>query len=154
MSATATNRSALDVVSEFFDAYRSQDVEAMVDLCSDNCDFDYVPVEVAGKQRTVRGDGKVRGVGKALWVTLIDSFPDLTNNVNSIVGNDDGDVLVEVTIGGNQAKAFGAVGPAGRRYDLPHLFVFHVGGDALIDSIRAYWDSCDWYSQLGWKEIG
>ena len=51
----------------------------MTDLCSDNADFSYVPFEVWGKQRVLRGDGKVKTVGKTIWTGLIASFPDLTN---------------------------------------------------------------------------
>ena len=71
-----TAESAARVVTEFFDRYREHDVEGMTDLCSINADFSYVPVEVWGKQRVVRGDGKVGTVGKPLWTGLIASFPE------------------------------------------------------------------------------
>jgi hypothetical protein len=45
------------------------------------------------------------------------------------------------------------IGCTGRHYDLPHLFVFHVDSDGLIDDIAAYWDNADWKKQLGWLEI-
>ena len=144
---------ATAVVTEFFDAYRARDVEAMVDLCTDNCDFDYIPFEVWGRQRVVRGEGKVRGVGQAVWSTLIDSFPDLTNEVHSVVADDEGNVAVEVDIGGKQAKPFGAVAMSGEKYWLPHLFTFHVNDEGLIDSMRGYWDNANWYRQLNWMEV-
>jgi steroid delta-isomerase-like uncharacterized protein len=133
----------------FFDAYRRQDVEAMADVCADNADFRYVPAEVMRKQRVVRGDGKVRGIGKTWWSSLIDAFPDLTNTVDWIGHDNDGNVVAEVTISGTQAKAFGTLANSGRHYDLPHLFFFHVNREGLIDDIVAYWDSADWYRQLG-----
>src|ERR1700745_1244417 len=68
-------------VRAFFDAYRMHNVERMVDLCADNADFRYVPFEVWPRQRVVYGEGKVCTVGKAIWTTLIDAFPDLTNTV-------------------------------------------------------------------------
>ena len=49
MTATATTSradAATAIVSAFFDAYRARDVEAMIDLCTDNADFDYIPFEV------------------------------------------------------------------------------------------------------------
>ena len=88
-----TAESAAGVVTEFFDRYREHDVEGMTDLCSINADFSYVPVEVWGKQRVVRGDGKVGTVGKPLWTGLIASFPDLSNTVHTITSNDGGDVV-------------------------------------------------------------
>src|ERR1700678_231506 len=97
-----TAESAAGVVTEFFDRYRAHDVEGMIDLCAVNADFSYVPLEIWGKQRVLRGDGKVATIGKPLWSGLIASFPDLTNVVHSIVANDDGDVVADVTVGGTQ----------------------------------------------------
>jgi hypothetical protein len=37
--------SAVEVVTAFFDAYREHNVERMVELCTDNADFHYVPFE-------------------------------------------------------------------------------------------------------------
>src|SRR5438876_12236651 len=95
---------ATEVVTSFFDAYREQDVERMVELCSDNADFHYMPFELWGKQRVIRGDGKVRTIGKVIWTTLIDSFPDLTNKIMYITSDDEGNVAAEVMISGTQAK--------------------------------------------------
>jgi len=147
--AIATGERASRAVLHFFDAYRRQDVEAMVDACADNANFRYVPAEVMRKQRVVRGDGKVRGVGKTWWSSLIDAFPDLTNDVNWIGNDDDGNVAAEVMISGTQIKAFGTLANSGKHYDLVHLFLFHVNRDGLIDDLVAYWNAADWYAQLG-----
>jgi steroid delta-isomerase-like uncharacterized protein len=149
MSAVA----AAPVVDEFFAAYRRHDVERMVDLCTETAEFRYVPVEFWGKQRVVRGDGKVRTIGKIFWTGLIDAFPDLTNEVTSTTDDGDGNVAVEVTIGGTQAKDWGTIGTLGKRYDLPHLFLFRLADDGRIDRIVAYWDGADSYRQLGRIEI-
>jgi steroid delta-isomerase-like uncharacterized protein len=135
-------------VEAFFDAYRAQDVDAMVRACSDSADFHYVPFEVSGTQRKLHGDGKVRSIGKELWRGLIACFPDLTNQVMSIHGDDAGNVAVEVTIGGTQAKVWGTVDPRGRKFSVPHLFLFRVNDAGLIDMISAYWDSAEMYQQL------
>jgi ketosteroid isomerase-like protein len=140
-------------VESFFDAYREHDVETMVDLCDDMAEFHYVPVEIWGKQRVIRGDGKVRTVGKVLWTGLIDAVPNLTNEVTSISADGDGNVAAEVVIGGTQSKDWGPIGTQGRHYDLPHLFLFHVNGDGLIDRITAYWDGADFNQQLGRLEV-
>ena len=110
-----TAESAAGVVTEFFDRYRAHDVEGMTDLCAMNAAFSYPPVELWGKQRVLRGDGKVRTIGKPLWTGLI--------------------------------------APAGRHYREPHLFIFHVGPDLLIDSITAYWNDAGISQQLGHTEV-
>jgi steroid delta-isomerase-like uncharacterized protein len=144
---------ALEVVTAFFDAYRAQDVERMVELCTDNADFHYVPFELWGRQRVIRGDGKVRTIGKVIWTALIDSFPDMTNRLMSITSDAQGNVAAEVIISGTQAKPFGMIGSRGLHYDLPHVFLFRVGEAGLIEEVTAYWDTADWQRQLGWLEV-
>ena len=101
----------------------------------------------AGHQR------KVGTVGKPLWTGLIASFPDLSNTVHTITSNDDGDVVAQVDIGGTQQLAWGLITPAGQHYREPHLFIFGVGPDLLIDSITAYWNDADISQQLGHTEV-
>ena len=143
----------MEVVTAFFDAYRARNVERMVELCSDNADFHYIPFEVWARQRVIRGDGKVRTIGKVLWTTLIDAFPDLTNAVTSISADDEGNVAVEVVISGTQAKPYGTIANQGLHYDLPHVFLFRMGQDGLIEEVTAYWDNADFYRQLGRLEV-
>jgi len=145
--------SAIAVVTQFFDRYRAHDVDGMADLCSMNAGFSYVPVELWGKQRVLRGDGKVCSIGKPLWTGLIAAFPDLSNTVHAVTGNDDGDVVAQVDIEGTQQLAWGLVAPAGKHYREPHLFIFHVDEDLLIDSITAYWNDASISRQLGHTEV-
>jgi len=145
--------SAVEVVTTFFDAYRAHDVERMVELCSDNAGFHYIPFEVWTRQRVIRGDGKVRTIGKALWTTLIDAFPDLTNEVTSITADDEGNVAAEVVISGTQDRPYGTIANQGLHFDLPHVFLFRVGKDGLIEEITGYWDNADFYRQLGRLEV-
>jgi len=140
-------------VRAFFDAYRAHDVERMVDLCAEGAGFRYVPFEVWGRQRVLYGEGKVCTVGKVIWTTLIDAFPDLANAVTSLSADGDGNVAAEVGIGGTQAKDFGIIACTGGRYQVPHLFLFHVTGNGLIDDIVAYWDNVGWKKQLGCLEV-
>ena len=148
--ATST---ASDTVTRFFDAYRAQDIEGMVDLCDDMAGFHYTPVEIWGRQRVIRGEGKVRTIGKVFWTGLIDSFPDLTNQVNSLTQDDDGHVAAEVVISGTQAKDWGPIGNQGKHFDLPHLFVLHVNSESRIDDITAYWDGAHINRELGRVEV-
>ncbi len=39
----------------------------MVDICADNADFHYIHFELWGRQRVIRGDGKVRTIAKVIW---------------------------------------------------------------------------------------
>jgi len=141
------------VVAAFFAAYRAHDVEGMVDLCAEGARLRYVPFEVWGRQRVLHGEGTVRTVGKLIWTALIDAFPDLTNTVTSLRVGAEGNVAAEVSIGGTQAKPFGGIANAGRRYELPHLFLFRVSGGELIEDIVAYWDYAAWKRQLGCLEV-
>jgi ketosteroid isomerase-like protein len=151
---TPTLRKApAEIVSEFFAAYRKHDVPAMADLCADNADFHYLPVEIWGKQRVVRGDGKVHGIGRVLWSGLITAFPDLSNEITSLSTAPDGTVVAEVVLSGTQAGAWGVIGSKGQQYTLPHLFVLHVNAGGLIDAITAYWDNASFYRQLGHAEV-
>ena len=140
-------------VRAFFAAYRAHDVEGMVDLCAEGAGFRYVPFEVRGRQRVLHGDGQVGTVGKLIWTTLIDAFPDLTNAVTSLRADEHGNVAAQVSVAGTQARPFGTIADAGGHFELPHLFLFHVTGDGLIDDIVAYWDNVAWKRQLRCVEV-
>ncbi|TCK27619.1 nuclear transport factor 2 family protein [Pseudonocardia endophytica] len=143
---------ASDVVTRFFGAYRDHDVEAMVALCAETASLEYVPFELWGRQRVLRGAGTVATVGKPLWVGLIQAFPDLSNTVRSVTADGHGNVAAEVVIGGTQARPWGTIGNQGRSFSEPHAFVFHVT-DGLIDHIAAYWDGAGIARQLGHLEV-
>jgi ketosteroid isomerase-like protein len=142
-----------EVVNAFFDAYRAHDVEGMVDLCADNADLNYVPVESWRRQWVVRGDGKVGVMGKILWTGLIDAFPDLTNEVHRVIPGSNGSVAAEVTLKGTQARDWGTIGNQGGHYELEHLFVFDLDEDSRIKRISGYWDGAWFFEQLGRVEV-
>ena len=148
-----SHAAAAQVVRSFFDAYRAHDVDAMVRTCSECADFHYVPFEMWGKQRVLRGDGKVHSIGRVLWTGLIESFPNLTNEVTSIEADSDGNVAAEVAIRGTQAKVWGAIANRGKAFDVPHLFLFRVDAAGRIGHITAYWDGAEFNRQLGRIEI-
>ena len=75
------------------------------------------------------------------------------DTVHSVTSNDDGDVVAQVDVEGTQQLAWGLIAPAGRHYCEPHLFIFHVGADLLIDSIAAYWNDAGISQQLGHDEV-
>ena len=113
------------------------DPAASVSLCTDNADFSYVPYEIWTKQRVIRGDGKVATLGRFMWEGLINSFPDLSNEVHSITASEDGKVAAVVSIGGNQAKPWGPIASQGKKYWEPHAFIFDVNDDGQIESLTA-----------------
>ena len=153
MTQELTTRTPAEVAAAFFTAYRGRDVHAMADLCADNAGFHYLPVEIWGKQRVIRGDGKVHGIGRVMWSGLITAFPDLSNEITSLGTAPDGTVVAEVTLSGTQAAPWGVIASRGQQFTLPHLFVLHVNGDGLIDDITAYWDNASFYRQLGHAEV-
>ena len=107
--ACASINASKAAVRAFFAAYRAHDVERMVDLCADGAGFRYVPFEVWGRQRVLHGEGKVGTVGKVIWTTLIDAFPDLTNAVTSLRADEHGNVVAQVSVRGTQARPFGII---------------------------------------------
>jgi len=142
-----------NLVKSFFDAYREHDVERMADLCDDTARFRSVPFELWRKQRVIRGDGKVRTIGKILWTGLIESFPDLSNEVTKITAGNDGYVAAEVVLSGTHAKDWGSIRSRGRSFRSPHLFLFHINEHEKIDKITSYSDNASVRVQLGAVEI-
>ncbi|MFJ2618298.1 nuclear transport factor 2 family protein [Glutamicibacter sp. NPDC087344] len=153
-NSTSVALTPAEVVTKFFDVYRQRDVVAMTELCTDNADFSYIPFEVWAKQRVVRGDGKVRTIGRVIWSGLINAFPDLGNTVFHIdANNETGNVVVSCDITGTQDSAWGFIESKGQYFAEPHLFIMHVNNDGLIDSISAYWDNSGVNRQLGHLEV-
>lgn len=146
-------QSPVQTVHQFFDAYRVHDVNGMAALCDFNADIDYVPFEIARRQRVVRGTGKIHGIGKTMWSALIDAFPDLSNKIEWIDSDRVGNVAVEVFIGGTQIKPFGTIPSKGLRYWVSHLFMFEVNPKGMITSISAVWDGATMNKQLGYAEV-
>ena len=97
--------------------------------------------------------GPMAADGASYLRELARSFPDLLVRVRRLFVTGDNIAVAEITIDGKQARDFGIIVCAGGRYELPHLFVFHVTGDGLIDDIVAYWDNAAWKKQLGCLEV-
>ena len=95
---------AAQAVGSFFDAYRAHDVDRMVDLCDEMAAFRSVSFEVRRRQRVIRGDGKVRTIGKIVWAGLIEAFPDLANEVMNIISDNNGNVAAEVRLGASRQR--------------------------------------------------
>lgn len=133
------------VALAFFDAYRARDVKTMQSLFTPDASFNYVP--------TSGGPGKVNPDGVNFWSLLIETFPDLTNEVTFATEDSQGYAFVSVFIGGTQTKDIAMLTNHNRKYWLEHLFIFHVNDKGLVDSVKAYWDDATWFTQLGHLEL-
>ncbi len=132
---------AADAAGAFFDRYRDQDVPAMIQLFQPEGVVEYVPFALSGP---------VEEIGPGSWGVLIDSFPDLSNEVSSITESADGTrAYVDVNISGTQQKDAFGVESQGRTYDLRHMFVVETDEAGKIVHLTAFWDNVDWYRQLG-----
>jgi steroid delta-isomerase-like uncharacterized protein len=136
-----TAPASLEIARSFFQAYNQHDANRMLQLCSDDAAIRYVPMEQ-------QGEGSVREVGKKIWSGLIDAFPDLHVDAQSVFG-DDRNVAAEVMIGGTQRKDFLDIPNQGKHYELPHAFILRFNSQKQIEQITAYWDNVSFYSQLG-----
>ncbi len=70
-----------------------------------------------------------------------------------ITADEGGNVAAEVVISGTQAKPYGTIANQGLHFDLPHVFLFRVGKNGLIEEVTGYWDNADFYRQFGRLEV-
>ena len=135
----------VEIAAKLFDHYRDQNVPAMVALFQPEGIVEYVPFALAGP---------VEDIGPGSWGVLIDSFPNLTNKVHSITGDESGQkAYIDVDISGTQTKeAFGVVSQ-GKSYTLRHFFILDINEAGKITHMTAFWDNVDWYRQLGKTKI-
>lgn len=141
-----------EVATTFFSAYDARDVIAMAELCSPTAEFRYEPYELSGKQRVLRGVGKVGTVGRPIWAGEFAAFPDASLRVTSLEANDDGLVVAEVERTGHQAGPWLTTRPSGAEFTSHALFVLQVT-DGRIHEVTAYWDNGTVLRQLGHHEI-
>jgi hypothetical protein len=118
----------------FFNAYRNRDLEKMVAQCNPEGELRYVPL-------LTQGEGKIGTSGRTVWSGLFDAVPDLTNRLESIFADTEGNVCAEVVLSGTLAKEFAGMMSPNRYYELPHAFILKIGGEETkIQRIVAYWD--------------
>jgi hypothetical protein len=132
--AVVDEAASIDAAKGFFNAYRKRNLDKMVAQCNPEGELRYVPL---GTQ----GEGKIGNTGMTVWSGLFDAVPDLTNRVESIFADTEGNVCTEVVLSGTLAKEFAGMRSPGRYYVLPHAFILKVGGEETrIERIVAYWD--------------
>ena len=127
---------------QFMFAYQQRNVEKMLSFCDPEGDVHFLPLGEIGK-------GRIGELGKGMWSTLIDAFPDIDNTLDAAVAEGDNQVRCQVVIRGTQAKDFAGITNKGLRFDSDHIFVFHLNEVNKIDSITVSWDHQDLCRQLG-----
>ena len=119
---------------EFFSAYQDMDVDRMLGLCDPEGKIMFEPLGNSGT-------GKIYEIGKLIWASLMDSFPDLDNTVRSQTYNkNDNTVTCLVAIFGKQEKEFAGIPSKGLRFDSDHIFIFRFNDQSKIDNINIIWD--------------
>ncbi|MEM7229028.1 MAG: nuclear transport factor 2 family protein [Planctomycetota bacterium] len=132
--------------NEFFRLHRAHDIDAMAGLFTDDAMFRWVPFGGAGK-------GEVHVDGIKAWRTLMDAFPDLTNEILGMYTDDRGHAFCQVAISGTQSKDAFGVKNLGRHYRVEHMYIFHAQPDGMIDSIVSYWNHANFLRQLGTMDL-
>jgi hypothetical protein len=126
---------------EFMFSYQQRNVAQMLNFCDPEGEVWFMPLGEAGR-------GKIAELGKAIWTSLIDSFPDIDNTVDATIAEDGESVRCQVVISGTQAKDFAGIVSKGKHFDSDHIFIFHLNDQQLIDSIHVSWDHEDFQRQL------
>lgn len=126
---------------EFMFSYQQRNVTQMLSFCDPQGEVWFMPLGEAGR-------GKIGELGKALWTSLIDSFPDIDNTVDATIAEDGESIRCQVVISGTQAKDFAGIENKGKHFDSDHIFIFHLNDENLIDRIHISWDHEDFQRQL------
>ena len=127
---------------EFIFAYQQKNIDKMMLLCNPNGNVHFTPLGDSGK-------GKIGELGKGLWCSLIECFPDIDNTLDAAIAEEENTVRCQVVIRGTQAKDFAGITNKGKHFDSDHIFIFHLNDANKIDSITITWDHADFQRQLG-----
>lgn len=126
----------------FMFAYQQRNVDKMLSFCDPEGEIYFKPLGDAGK-------GKIGELGRAIWTTLIDCFPDIDNTVDATVAEEEDSVRCQVVIRGTQAKDFAGIVSKGKKFDSDHIFIFRLNNAGKINRIEISWDHEDFQRQLG-----
>lgn len=126
---------------QFMFSYQQRNIAQMLSFCDPQGEVWFMPLGEAGR-------GTIGELGKAIWSSLIDSFPDIDNTVDATIADDGESVRCQVAISGTQAKDFAGIVNKGKHFDSDHIFIFHLNDERLIDRIHISWDHEDFQRQL------
>ena len=126
---------------QFMFAYQQRNVEKMLSFCVPDGEIQFLPLGENGK-------GKIGELGKAIWTSLIDCFPDIDNTLDAAVAEGENSIRCQVVIRGTQKKDFAGIPAKGKQFDSDHIFIFHLNDENKIDGISVSWDHADFQKQL------
>jgi len=126
---------------QFMFAYQQKDISKMLSLCDLEGTVEFIPMGAAGK-------GTIGTLGKAIWESLIECFPDIDNTLDAAVAEDSHTVRCQVVIRGTQKKDFINIISKGKKFDSDHIFIFHLNDENKIDHISVEWNHEDFQRQL------
>lgn len=126
---------------EFFSAYQEHNYARMLTLFSPDADVEFGPLGEDGK-------GKATELGKNIWATLMDCFPDIDNTIDTFEVDDE-NIICKVNIFGTQAKDFAGIPSKGLKFENDHIFIFKFDNDDNISSLHIDWNHESFCKQLG-----
>lgn len=127
---------------EFFSAYQEKDVNRMLNLCTKAGLVYFEPLEELGV-------GLISEVGKNIWMTLLDCFPDLDNTVTQLQWIEElNAVQCRVKIFGTQQKEFLGIPANNLSFDSDHIFIFKFDDQTKVREIRILWNHESFLQQL------
>ena len=88
---------SIGAVDGFFDAYRRRNIDEVMKYCHPKGRISIVPLGTEGEE-------EIQTLGQIQWSSIIDRFPDLTNTVDFIFSDLQGNVCAEVIISGTQCE--------------------------------------------------
>ena len=119
---------------EFFSAYQDLDLERMLSLCDSQGIVEFVPLGEGYR-------GKIADLGKQLWGSLMECFPNLDNTVMHQSYNETDDtVTCTVNIFGTQKNDFAGIPTKGNDFESEHIFIFRFNASGQIAHISIKWD--------------
>lgn len=126
----------------FLFAYQEQNLDKMLSFCDADGEVWFKPLGEDGR-------GKIGELGKGIWSSLIDCFPDLNNTVDSAMMEGENSVRADVMISGTQAKDFAGIPNKGMKFGSDHIFIFKLDENNKITQLHIEWDHADFTRQLG-----
>lgn len=144
---TIHNPTAIDNLAQhpairFLFAYQEQDIDGMLALCHPDGTVHF-------RSLGEHGRGRLHELGRDIWTSLVECFPDITNTVDAATRESDGRIRAQVLISGTQAKDFAGIASQGLRFSSDHVFIFRLDDTDRIADLQVEWDHADLARQLG-----
>jgi predicted ester cyclase len=131
-----------EIVTAFFDAIRSHDVDAAFTLVSPMVNAEIRPVELSGGYDDAHG----------FFEAALTAFPDLLLRARETVEFPDGRVLSELIFEGTQSAEFLGILNQEKHIDIEQAWLMEVSGGEIV-AINGYWDQNKLYRRLAVKRL-